>query len=156
MIHTTQWYDAWDMWRLNLEDGAVTNLMTPPGLKELVKNSSRLQHGVRYEIPTTGFATPKLEENNVDLPVHIISTNQTDYFQSYQSFCDMVLLRGSFSLWTKYIPHKIFRLVYHSCTNFNQCWRQISVFTLKCTEPDPNDFNADSSREGTPQGYSPL
>ena len=150
IIGINYWFDAWDTWRLNLEDGAVTNLMTPPGLKELVKNSSRLEHGKRYVIPAPNeYASPKFEEQTVDLPIHIITNSSDDYFTRYQSFCDMVLQSGKFALWTKYIPNKIFRLVYNSCSNFNQGWRQIAIFTLRCTQPDPTDVNIGD--EGTPK-----
>lgn len=133
-------YDS-SIWGMNLEDGAVTNLMTPSGMKDYVKNSSRLQHGKRYVIPEEGTnnGSPKYEERSIDLPVHIISKNPTDYFQKYGDFCTKILEKGKFGLWTEYIPDKTFRLVYNSCSNFNQIWREMAVFTLRCTEPDPTD-----------------
>lgn len=154
IVGKNYWFDAWQTWGINIEDGAVTNLMTPPGLKELVKNSSRLEHGKRYVIPSTGLAVPKYEERSIDIPLHLISRNTDDYFRKYKLFCDMVLVRGQFALWSKYIPHSIFRLVYQSCSNFNQAWRQMSLLTLKCNEPDPTD--TETGEEGTPDGFNTL
>lgn len=147
--------DAFETWGIDLEDGAVTNLMTPPALKELVRNSSRLEHGRRYVVPTSGYATPKYDERQVDLPIHLISTSSTDFFAKYQAFCDDVLIKGAFTLWVRHIPHKLFHLVYNSCSNFNQTWRVVSVMTLRCTEPNPED-TAPHTWEIVPQGYISL
>ena len=37
--------DAFERYGINLEDGALSTLMTPPPMKEFIESKSRMKHG---------------------------------------------------------------------------------------------------------------
>ena len=126
--------DAFERYGINLEDGALSTLMTPPPLKEFVESKSRLQHGKKVIAKS-----PKYDEREITLPFHLIAKSKEEFFQKYNLFCDEVLAHGKFELKTRYQPGIVYRLVYLSCTQFRQFIREMAVFSLKVSEPDPND-----------------
>lgn len=133
--------DAYVEYGINFEDGAIANLMTPPSLKDIVSNSSRLQHGRRYVV-----GEPKYEERALDLPFHLIAEDSEDFFIKYNKFCKDVLAKGEFTLRSILIPDREFRLIYNSCSSFSETMREMALFNLKVTEPDPtNNYIDDSS-----------
>ena len=126
--------DAFERYGINLEDGALSTLMTPPPMKEFVENSSRLQHGKRMMV-----LTPKYDEREITLPFHLIAKSKEEFFQKYKLFCEEVLAPGSFVLKTRFQPNVEYHLVYLSCTQFRQFIREMAVFSLKVCEPDPTN-----------------
>lgn len=126
--------DAFTRYGVNLEDGALSALMTPPPLKELIETKSRLIHGKKVVAKQ-----PKYDEREITLPFHIIASSKSEFFQKYALFCEEVLAAGKFELVTKYQPTVVYRLVYLSCTQFRQFHQEMGVFSLKVCEPDPTD-----------------
>lgn len=126
--------DAFERYGINLEDGALSTLMTPSPLKEFIENKSRLKHG-----KTVITKSPKYDSREITLPFHLIAKSKTDFFNKYKLFCDEVLSKGAFELKTKYEPGVVYKLVYISCTQFREFIREMAVFSLKVSEPDPSN-----------------
>lgn len=126
--------DAFERYGINLEDGALSALMTPPPMKEFIESRSRLKHG-----KTVITKVPKYDYREITLPFHLISKSKAEFFTKYNLFCEEVLAKGKFELKTKFQPDVVYRLVYLSCTQFRQFIREMAVFSLKVSEPDPTD-----------------
>lgn len=126
--------DAFERYGINLEDGALSTLMTPPPMKEFIESKSRMKHG-----KTVIAKAPKYDAREITLPFHLIAKSKEEFFQKYNLFCEEVLAQGKFELKTRYQPNVVYRLVYVSCTQFRQFIREMAVFSLKVSEPDPTD-----------------
>lgn len=126
--------DAFERYGINLEDGALSTLMTPAPMKEFIEVKSRVRHGKNIITKE-----PKYDSREITLPFHIISKSKSEFFQKYNLFCDEVLAKGKFEIKTKYQPNVVYRLVYISCTQFRQFIQEMAVFSLKVSEPDPTD-----------------
>lgn len=127
-------FDAFERYGINLEDGALSTLMTPPALKPFIESKSRVRHG-----KTIIAKTPKYDDREITLPFHLIAKSKEEFFRKYALFCEEVLSIGKFELRTKYQPGVVYRLVYLSCTQFRQFQREMAVFALKVSEPNPID-----------------
>ena len=126
--------DAFERYGINLEDGALSALMTPPPMKEFIESRSRLKHG-----KTVIAKVPKYDDREITLPFHLIAKNKAEFFTKYNLFCEEVLAKAKFELKTRFQPDVVYRLVYLSCTQFSQFIREMAVFSLKVSEPDPTD-----------------
>ena len=126
--------DAFESYGINLEDGAISTLMTPASMKEYIETNSRVRHG-----KTVLTKIARYDSREITLPFHLIARNKTEFFAMYNLFCEEVLAKGKFELQTKYQPGVVYRLVYLSCTQFSQYNQQMAVFSLKVEEPDPTD-----------------
>lgn len=126
--------DAFERYGINIEDGAISTLMTPAPMKGFIENKSRLRHG---KVVLTKY--PRYDEREITLPFHLIAKTKEDFFQKYHLFCEEVLSKGRIELITKYEPNVVYRLDYLSCTQFRQFIREMAVFSLKVSEPDPTN-----------------
>ena len=126
--------DAFERYGINLEDGALSTLMTPAPMKEFIESKCRVVHGKKIITKA-----PKYDAREITLPFHLIAKSKSEFFTKYQLFCDEVLAKGKFELKTKYQPNVVYRLVYLSCTQFRQFIREMATFALKVSEPDPTD-----------------
>ena len=124
--------DAFIRYGINLEDGALSALMTPPPIKEFIENESRLQHGKKVIA-----RWPKYDERELTLPFHLIANSKEDFFRKYNLFCEEVLALGEFELKTRFQPDVVYRLIYLNCTQFRQFIREMAAFALKVSEPNP-------------------
>lgn len=141
-------YDAFTRWGVNLEDGALSALMTPAPMKEFIESKSRVAHGKKIITKA-----PKVDAREVTLPFHIMAKTKEEFFDKYNLFCEEVLKPGAFTLKTKYqpqrtkivggvaqtIPEVVYHLVYLSCTQFSQYDQRLGRFSLKVAEPDPTN-----------------
>ena len=126
--------DAFSRYGINLEDGALSTLMTPVPMKEFVENKSRLRHG-----KTVIAQSAKIDSREMTLPFHLLAKTKEEFFQKYNLFCQEVFSGGTFYIETKYQPGVVYRLVYLSCNQFRQFVREMAVFSLKVSEPDPTN-----------------
>ena len=126
--------DAYTEWGINLEDGALSALMTPPPMKDYIESSSRLKHGTRI-LPENA----RCDAREITLPFHIIAPDRAAFFENYKKFCNDVLLKGVMEITTKYDKNVCYRLVYLSCTQFTQYVREMAIFSLKVKEPNPTN-----------------
>ena len=141
-------------WGVNLEDGALSALMAPAPMKPYIQSKSRLQHGKNVNVAQTAL---RVDERELTLPFHIIvkspaqkpeeewsDPNVPEYYTKretfmiqYNRFCDEVLLRGFFTLETRYQEGVVYNLLYQSCTQFTQFDQRMARFILKVSEPKP-------------------
>lgn len=128
------WVDAFTAWGVNIEDGALSALMTPAPMKEFIESKSRLQHGRRIMAKL-----PKYDSRTINIPFHIVASTKADFFSKYEAFCNDVLSKGELYLRTKYQPSVVYHLVYQSCTQFSQYQREMAKFTLRVIEPNPTE-----------------
>lgn len=142
------WVDAYDEWGVNLEDGALSALMSPPPMKDFIESGSRLSHGKQIIAKT-----PRYDSRDLTLQFHIVASSKEDFFSKYSAFCNDVLSKGTFALKTKYqpartvtqngstvtIPAVVYHLVYKSCSQYTQYRQEMAKFTLKVSEPDPTN-----------------
>ncbi len=128
--------DAFTQYGINLEDGALSALMTPAPMKDYIEGKSRMRNG------KTVIANPRYDSREITLPFHLIAADKTEFFGKYSLFCSEVLAGGTFTLKTKYQSGVVYRLVYLSCSQFSQYCQSLAKFSLKVEEPDPTDRDA--------------
>lgn len=126
--------DAYEQWGVSLSDTALSALMTPASNKAFISNKSRLEHGKRVVVNDV-----KLDERSVTIAINLTAKNEEDFFAKYEAFCNEVLAVGDLTIWTKYQPLVLYRMIYESCSQFSQFMRGIGKFSLKLTEPNPNN-----------------
>ncbi len=126
--------DAYARYGVNLEDGALSTLMTPAPMKEFIDGKSRLRHGKSVVVKNARY-----DSREMTLPFHLIAGSRDEFFAKYALFCSEVLSKGKFELRTKYQSGVVYRLVYLSCTQFRQFMQEMAVFSLKVEEPNPAD-----------------
>lgn len=136
--------DAYTTYGLNLEDGALSALMTPAPTKEFIETKSRLSSGKKVIVNS-----PKLDSRELTLPFHIVGSTKEEFLSNYSLFCSNVLANGSFTLETKYQQGVVYNLIYLSCTQFRQYQQSMGIFSLKVLEPDPTDRQGTSGGGGT-------
>lgn len=127
--------DAYTEWGLSMEVGGLSALMTPPPNKEFIENKSRIEHGKRVIV-----SNPKVDERDLNLPIHIRAITTDDFMTKYASFCEE-LRTGKLDITTKYRPNEVYRTTYINCSQFSQFRQQMAKFTLKLNEPNPYDRN---------------
>ena len=126
--------DAWLTWGVFLDDSSISALMTPPAAKDLIKNTTRLEHGTSYIT-----VNPKFKERDITLSMQMYAPSKTDFYSQYNNFCEDVLATGVLNIVTKYQPNVTYKCIYNSCTQYKQYLGKIAKFSLKLTEPNPTD-----------------
>ena len=156
--------DAFEAWGVNLEDGALSALMSPPPLKGYIESKSRTQHGKSV---VTGVNTLYVDERELTITFHIIGkthyptpqstwadpnvpeyyTNTKDAFMAqFAALCRDVFNYGIFRLSTRYEPDVEYTLQYLSCSQFQQFHQNMGKFVLKVCEPNPAERMPDYER----------
>lgn len=119
-------------WGMSMDTSSLSALMTPAGMKENIRNSSRVQHGERVII------NPKKAARSVTVTFQITAKTQELFFQRYNRLCQE-LDKGYLDIKTKYQPTVVYHFEYNSCSQFTQFMRGIAKFSLKLTEYDPSN-----------------
>ena len=125
--------DAYVTWGISLDNQSLSALMTPPPVKDFIKNESRLSHG-EVVIPVN----PKVGPRDVTLTLNMVAYSESQFFYNYSSFCEE-LSTGILEISTSYQPNVLYKFTYISCNQFTQFVRQIAKLSLKLREPNPND-----------------
>lgn len=125
--------DAYTTWGISMEDGALSDLMTPVANKTFIENDSRLEHGKQIIV-----ANLRLDERNLTLTINLTASTEKQFFERYNSFCKELAM-GALEIKTKYQPGVVYKTIYQSCSQFSQFMRGMAKFVLKLTEPNPND-----------------
>lgn len=126
--------DAYERWGVSLSDTALSALMTPSPQKKFISSKSRLKDGKSIVVNN-----PKVDERSVSIIIHLIARNEAEFFSNYEKFCNEVLAKGYLTIETKFQQGVIYKMEYESCSQFSQFMRGIAKFTLKMTEPNPNN-----------------
>lgn len=125
--------DAHAAYGITLDENGLSSLMTPPGMKDSVKNSSRLEHGTRV-IPKNA----RMQARTLTIGINLVAPTRDQFFARYQAFCQ-VLATGYLDILTRYQPGIEYHLEYNDCSQFSEYHLGIGKFLLKLTEHDPSD-----------------
>lgn len=125
--------DAWLTWGMTLDSKALTALMTPPGMKENIRITSRCMDGSQV---IRGNA--RVASRSVTLTVQISAKTKEAFLARYASFCEE-LKTGFLDIRTGYQPGVVYKMEYNSCSQFSEYVLEAAKFTLKLTENNPND-----------------
>ncbi len=126
--------DAWTKWGMTMDSKGLSALMTPAGMKDNIKNSSRTSHGDKV-IP----GNVKYKARNVSLIVQFSATSQTEFLSRYATFCEE-LATGFLNISTSFQPGVVYKMEYRECTQFMEYGSMgMAKFTLKLVENDPSD-----------------
>lgn len=110
-------------------------LLTPTGIKSIVTNDNRLEHGVSV-IASSQYI--KKDKRDITLSFFLEGSDEMDYLQKYEEFLNKIAYNGQFCLKVPCLK-KVFKLVYSSCSKYGDYGLKKSNFTLKLTEHNPND-----------------
>lgn len=130
-----------------MDGSALSTLMTPAPIKQLIENNSRLEHGkeMTTSIAKTDSEGNKTTENvvkvdsrDITLSFNITAKSETQFLERYASFCKE-LETGLLDISTSFQNGVIYHMIYQSCQQFSEFMRGIGKFTLRLTEPNPKN-----------------
>lgn len=110
-------------------------LLTPPPIKSLITNDSRLSNGVSVIAKSENI---KLDKRDLSLQFFLEGKNTVDYLSKYESFLTKIAYSGQFCLKVPCLG-KVYKLVYSQCSKFGDYGLKKGNFTLKLTEYNPSD-----------------
>lgn len=132
--------DAYTTWGMSLAENSLSALLTPAPNKSLLTNKVRAAHGKEIVTGQTVFK----DERSLTLNLIFTADDKETFFQHYADFCGNVLAGGLVNISTSYQSGTVYKCIYESCTQFMQFCQGIGQFTLKLTEYNPNDREADN------------
>lgn len=123
--------DIWLTYKANLVKGAYNVLRKIPPAKELIRNESRLEQGVRVIEPTDGL---KFQSQELSIPFLIEGSTNDELEANCKSFIAAITDKS-----IKFVVRKLgyeYTLIYQEMTvkDYNQNYRQL---TVKFLEPNP-------------------
>lgn len=127
--------DAYTTWGISMTTDALGTLMTPAGIKTMVSDDVRLNHGTRYIVDNI-----RLEERQLSLSLVMSANSEVEFFNQHARFCEE-LKKVELNIKTSFQPTVVYRCLYQSCTQYAQYMRGIAKFTLKLVEPNPTNRN---------------
>lgn len=122
--------DAYEEWGISLSEGALTALLAPPAMKDVIVNESRLNNGKDV------INVAKVASRQITLELHFTAQSKDDFLVKYLSFCEE-LKSGVLDIKTHYQPNIVYRCLYLSCSQFKQFNLGIAKFSLKLDEYNP-------------------
>ena len=127
-----QWVDAFLAWGVSMDSTALSALMTPPPLKDMIENKSAIENG--KSVIRSGR---KYDERTLNLGLNIIAASKSDFLEKYGYFCSQVLGYGQLDISTKYQNGVIYHLDYMSCNQFGEFCLSMGHFVLRVSESNP-------------------
>lgn len=123
------------MYGVTLLSDGVSVLMAAADMKEMVENTSRLEHG--KHVVTKGC---KLASRDITLTFGVLGKNAADYAAKMEAFAN-VLYAGALTLELRTVQAGVvYKLVYRKCTTYAQnSSRTFCKMAVKFTEPNPTD-----------------
>ena len=125
--------DAYTTWGLSLSESALSSLLTPPPLKELIESTYRKKAGKIVILKDAVYA-----DRDLTLQVHITASSKSEFLSRYNSFCS-VLATGRVEMFTSLNAGVYYRFIYVSCTQFSEFMGKMAKFSLRLNEPDPTN-----------------
>lgn len=110
-------------------------LLTPPPIKSLITNDSRLSDGISVLARSENI---KLDKRDLSLQFYLEGKDTSDYLSKYELFLSKIAYSGQFCLKVPCLG-KVYKLVYSQCSKFGDYGLKKGNFTLKLTEYNPND-----------------
>lgn len=133
-------WDAYNKWGAVLADTSLSALMTPAPLKSYITNECAASNGI--VVANAPLAMPKVDSRTVQLTIFLYASTKDAFYANYDSFV-AELQKGKVQIKTKYQPDTVYKLLYESCSQFSQFNGKLAKLTLRMTEPNPTDRNAD-------------
>lgn len=130
--------DAYATWGITLSDSALSALMTPNAIKPPVENKGRSADGKQVLGIGSSTYRPKIDERELNLTINLSAPSKEAFFERYNSFC-RELESGKLDIKTKYQPDVVYHCLYLSCNQFSQFMQGIAHFTLRLSEPNPQN-----------------
>lgn len=128
------WVDVYQEWGVSLDSTALSALMTPAPLKDMIENTVATEHGKRVV-----SSNRKMDERTITLGINLSASTKETFLTRYGNFCSYVLFPGRIDLATKYQNGVIYHLDYLSCQNFGEYRQEIAKFSLRVLEPNPSN-----------------
>lgn len=128
------WIDAYSEWGVSLDGTALSSLMTPAPLKDMIENMVATEHGKRVV-----RTNRKYNEKTLNLGFNLTARTKENFLSRYSGFCSNVLALGRIDLATIYQPGVVYHLDYISCQNFGEYQREMAKFSLRVVEPNPGN-----------------
>lgn len=125
--------DIWEAYGAMLQRGSYEALLTPPAAKDYITSDSRNENGKRYVI-NNGV---KVKEREIAISVIVEGETEEDYLYKYEQFINAIT-QGVFELKVPKL-HRIYRLVYSTCSKYGDYGLKRGIFALRLIEPNPND-----------------
>lgn len=126
--------DAFEIWGVNMNEGFLNNLLTPPPAKGYVENKSRLENGKQIV-----FDNEKEDEREISLVFTIKGTSQSDYLSKFRAFM-AEMSTGLVAVNVPVIGSEKFRVYYKNSVSFAiSVDRTFSKIAIKVFEPDPSN-----------------
>ncbi len=124
-----------DTFGVTLIRGWREALLTPAPVKSYITNDSRLEHGQTI-IAASKFA--KMDKRDVSISFFLEGNSQEDYLDKYEKFLNKIAYSGQIYVKAPCLK-RVFKLVYSQCSQFGDYGLKKGKFTIKFTEPNPND-----------------
>lgn len=128
--------DALATYGVVFPDTSLNQLMNFPPLKEYITNTGANIDGV--QVLSAGAYAPRVNKQDYTL-VFYLYANSLAEFNTRRDALWAVLMAGAFTLWIKERPNDLYRLLYHSSSQFTQYNGRLAKFTLSCEEPNPKN-----------------
>lgn len=124
--------DAFDTWGVNMGEGFVNNILTPPPVKDYIENKSRLEDGKRVLLNNK-----KYDEREFNLIFTISGSSPSDYILKFKAFMSE-MSSGLVSINIPSIGNEIYRVYYKNSTSFAfSLDHTFSKIVMKVCEPNP-------------------
>ena len=123
--------DAFTTWGISLDSTALSALMAPPPMKDMIENKSATENG-----KSVIRSARMIDERTLTLGFNIVGSSQQDFLDKYRRFCS-VLSGGSINIQTKYQPGVVYHLDYISCNQFGEYGMTMGKFSLRVLEANP-------------------
>lgn len=121
-------------WGITLVKGCYEALLTPPPVKDLITNSSRMEHGKRVIV---GTADMKYKDRNVTLNLFLEGETEDDYLGKLRGFMTK-LMQGELAF---YVPRlrTTYHFVYSQISSYGDYGVKKGKFALELNEPNPDN-----------------
>lgn len=123
--------DAYTTYGVTLGDRTLTQLMTPPPVKNMITNECRLEDGQRVLNPGIRY-----DQRSVSLTFYISASDRATYLKRYAALMG-VLTAGEVKISTTYQNGVVYHLWYQSCASYGQVRGTFGKFSVKFFEPNP-------------------
>lgn len=128
--------DIWTTYKANLVKGTYAALLKKPQCKELIKNESRLEDGIRVIIPNDML---RFQSQEISISFLLEGNNITELDMNCTSFLSAITKKSiNFDVYKLGIRYN---LIYQdmSVKEYLSSNRKFRVYTIKFLEPNPSN-----------------
>ncbi len=122
--------DMFGTWGARFQQGAYSEFLTPPPIKDFIENEDRSQDGTQV-LPDI----PRLDEREVNVNVILTADTEREFITRYNSFV-AELTRGGWLAISIPRLNTTFRMLYVSSTKFGY-YGNTCTLSIRFREPNP-------------------